>query len=345
MSARAAAQPGGAAGELSTGHDPYRRPVTVGVDLGGTKIAAVVCDAQSTVVHRLWRTHDVDGYDACLDLVEQAVRDCESAAGEEWTVTGVGLSLAAWIGPERQRVLRAANLGFADRPLAADLAQRLGKPVTLENDGDMALWAEVVRGAARGTRNVALLALGTGVGGGVLVDGRLLGGAGGLAGELGHVPVSDTGPECVCGGRGCLELYASGPALAAAARRDLVPLGGTGAGGSGAPTAADVVAAATRGDRAARTVLERAGHAVGVAVARLVPVLDPGLVLLAGSLAYAGCEVLLPAAREALAEHLILPGLRQPPPVELATCGPEAGAVGAAARARTAAHRPLPAAD
>lgn len=320
------------------------RPVTVGVDLGGTKIAAVVCDAQATVLHRLWRTHDADGYEDCLGLVEQAVRDCESAARGEWTVTAVGLSLAAWIGPDRRRVLRAANLGFADRPLAADLARRLGRPVVLENDGNMALWAEAVHGAARGTRDVVLLALGTGVGGGVVVDGRLLGGAGGLAGELGHVPVSDTGPECVCGGRGCLELYAGGPALVAAARRDLVPLGGTGSGGTGEPTAADVVAAATRGDRAARTVLERAGHAVGVAVARLVPVLDPELVLLAGSLAFAGREVLLPAARAALAGHLILPGLRQPPRIDLAACGPEAGAVGAAARARTEAPQPLPAA-
>ena len=189
------------------------------------------------------------------------------------------------------------------------------------------------------------------------------------------MPVSDTGPECVCGGRGCLELYASGPAIVAAARRDLVPLGGTGPGGgrsgrtgsgrtgssstasartgssgtgrgaAGAPTAADVVTAAARGDRSARRVLERAGHAVGMAVARLVPVLDPELVLLAGSLAYAGCEVLLPAAREALAEHLILTGLRQPPRIDLATCGPEAAAVGAAARARSAARGPLPTAD
>jgi glucokinase len=198
----------------------------------------------------------------------------------------------------------------------------------------MALWAEVTCGAAQNVRNVALLTLGTGVGGGVVVDGQLLGGAGGLAGELGHVPVADTGPECVCGGTGCLELFASGPALLAAARGDLTPQDGT----AGPSTPADVVAAATRGDRDARTVLERAGHAVGLAVARFVPVLDPELVLLGGSLAFAGSEVLLPAAREGLRSNLILSDLRTPPRLDLATCGPEAGAVGAAACALAATH-------
>jgi len=166
-----------------------------------------------------------------------------------------------------------------------------------------------------------MLTLGTGVGGGIVAAGRLLTGAAGLAGELGHLPAADDGPPCACGGRGCLEIYASGPAVARQAARAKP--------GSAPLTAEDVVAAARAGVPEATRALAGAGEAVGRAVARLVPVLNPDLVLLGGGLAAGATDLVLIPARRALAEATPLSNVVAAPPIRLATCGADAGALGA----------------
>jgi glucokinase len=298
--------------------------LAVGIDIGGTKIAAVLVDEKNAIVHRLWRRHQVAGYESCLDVIESGIREClEIAYRRGADVAGAGLSLAAWIGADRQRVLRSANLGFTDRPIGDDLRDRLGLPVVVDNDGNMAAIAESVLGAARGVADFALLTLGTGVGGGVMVDGRLLVGASGLAGELGHVPVDRSGPRCVCGGVGCLELYASGRAVAERARPEL-------GHAAVSATAADVVRAADQGHAGAKRILTDVGRHIAVAASHFVALLDPRLILLGGSLAFAAGNYIVPAATTALSETVSLPDLRDAVRVELAGCGPEAGAVGAA---------------
>jgi glucokinase len=316
---------------------PKMTTVTVGIDLGGTKVCAVLVSETGAVRHRFWQRHEVRDYDSAITSIERAVTHCLAIAEtRSWQVGGIGVAIAAWLGADRGQVLEAANLGFTRRPLRADLRSRFGLPLSLVNDADAAALAEARFGAATGEPVLVLLTLGTGVGGGIVADGRLATGASGLAAELGHIRVTDGAPDwsCVCGTTGCLETVASGPAVA---RRgsELVAAGKARVlrdiAGENTVTSKDVVAAAKAGDDAANGLLAEAGDHVGTALAMIASVLDPSVVLLGGGLATGAGDVLLDAARDGLRARLSLAHLRAAPPIRLATFGAEAGAVGAAA--------------
>ena len=251
----------------------------------------------------------------------------------------MGLSVAGWLSRDRLEVRTAANLGLAATPLAALAEARLNCPVLMENDGNAAAFAEYVRGAGRAAEVLMLITLGTGVGGGIVVSGALAGGSHGLAAEIGHLPIDPAGPDCCCGGRGCLELYASGPGLAAQARaRAGQPEGAAilslAGGQPGQITARQVVAAARGGDAWAAGLLARAGRAVARAVACVTPVLDPDLVVLSGSVAMSAGDLILGPARRQLARAPALPAVLSPVPIVLGQTGPGAAALGAAELAR-----------
>jgi glucokinase len=315
--------------------EPDGRAV-IGLDLGGSTVRAVVT-GPGGVLYRAEVRHAARGYPAVLALVEQVVAQCHQALGRQplgtRAVRAVGVAVAGWLSADREQLLAAANLGVADVPLRRDLERRLGLPVTVDNDGNAAALAEVRAGAGVHARMLVMLTLGTGVGGGIVASGTLIAGAAGLAGELGHLPSAPSaadGPPCACGGRGCLEIYASGPAVARQATRARNPGAQPAAGpGPGPLTAEDVVAAARAGDPASAQVLAAAGEAVGRAVARLIPVLNPDLVLLGGGLAVGAADLVLIPARRALAEATPLSNVAAAPPIQLATCGADAGALGA----------------
>jgi glucokinase len=303
--------------------EPARlEPALLGLDLGGSTVRAVVTSPDG-VLHRATVRHTARGYPVVLALLEQVVAQCQQAIAPR-PVRAAGLAVAGWLSADREQLIAAANLGVTGAPLRRDLEQRLRLPVTVDNDGNAAALAEARAGAGRDARMLVMLTLGTGVGGGIVASGRLLTGAAGLAGELGHLPSTDDGPTCACGGRGCLEVYASGTAVARQAARagltrpDGQPL-----------TAEDVVAAARAGTAEATQALAAAGQAVGRAVARLVPVLNPDLVLLGGGLTAGAADLVLVPARQALAEATPLSNVVAAPPVRLATCGADAGALGA----------------
>lgn len=300
-------------------------PALIGIDLGGTTVRAVVT-GPGGVLHRATVRHTARGYPAALALAEQVVAQCRQALGPR-PVRAVGVAVAGWLSADREYLLAAANLGVAGVPLRRDLERRLGLPVTVENDGNAAALAEARAGAGLHARMLVMLTLGTGVGGGIVAAGSLLTGAAGLAGELGHLPSGGEGPPCACGGQGCLEAYASGPAVAAAWRAD--PARRQMSTGD-VLSAEDVVSAARAGDRAAAGVLQAAGQAVGWAVAQLVPVLNPDLVLLGGGLMAGATDLLLIPARRALIAGTPLSEVAAAPPIHLATCGADAGALGAA---------------
>jgi glucokinase len=289
-------------------------PVVVGVDIGGTKVLGVAVGAGTVVLRRVYETHSARGPSAVADLVASIVARC--ADGER--VSAVGIAVAGWLGPGRDTVLRAANLGLRDDRLGAAVAVRAGAPVVLDNDGNAAALAEDRFGAARGCRVSMTVTVGTGVGGGVVVDGRLLAGAHGLAGEVGHMCLDEDGPACVCGGRGCLESYASGPAIARAADR---------------PSAFDVVRAARSGDRVALAALSAAGSALGRGIGRLAVALDPDIVVIGGGVAAGAGGLLLDPVRRALRAAGSLSVVADPPVVRPAACATDAGALGAAALA------------
>lgn len=308
---------------MAAGED---RPVAVGLDVGGTKLAAALIAGDGARTERAEIPSPVGSSAELLAAVEEVVGRLDP---DGRLPVGIGF---AGIVTRDGTVRYGPNVDVTDLPLAAELAGDRDAPVVVLNDASAAMAGELHAGAARGVDDAVLLTLGTGVGGGLAVDGRLVHGAGGFAGELGHLLVEDGGRACPCGNHGCLEAYASGHAIAAVAAERL-RAGGPGAADSpleaDTVTGRDVAAAAGDGDALALGVLEWAGGWLGVALASLVNALDPALVVVGGGVvAGAGAE-LLPVARKVVADRVVGAAHRTIPPVVPAELGNDAGLVGA----------------
>jgi glucokinase len=308
---------------------PIDKVPAIGLDIGGTKIVAAVVDHGGRILtQRLVDTPD-DG-ERRLAAVIALVRELREEHGLTHTTVGVGAAGLV----DLDGVMRfAPNLDWRDYPLRSVLAEELGLPVQVENDANAAAWAEYVVGAGHDASIGALmLTVGTGVGGGLVMDGKLVRGAHGLAAEVGHIIVSDGGAQCPCGNRGCLEAYASGTAIGRSAREAVAA--GTLAEGSSlygveALTGAEVGAAASAGDASACALLADAGRWLGVGIATLVNALDPEIVIIGGGVAQAG-TLLLDPATVAYHERVIARAHRELPPVVRARLGDDAGVIGAA---------------
>lgn len=301
---------------------------TVGVDLGGTKCLAVAMEGGQVVEERRVATPVGDA--ALLDAVACLAEDMRDGGA----VVGVGVGAPGLV--DRTGVLRfAPNLpGIEDLAIRAHLESRLGVKVRVDNDATCAALGERHAGAARGYDDVILATLGTGIGGGIVSGGRLLRGANGFAGEIGHMVVDPDGPFCPCGRRGCWERFASGGALgrvgqAAAAAGRAIRVMELAGGDTAAVRGEHVTAAAAEGDAQARVVLSDFGWWVALGLANLANVFDPQAFVLGGGLVEAG-DLLLGPVRIAFAEQLT--GARSRPDVAIlpATLGEHAGAIGAA---------------
>jgi glucokinase len=255
-----------------------RRGVTIGVDVGGTTVAAGVVAPDGRVLESCQAPTHARGAGTALDTVVvllERLRDAARVRGLE--LTGVGLGVPGIADAERGVV--GADIHYvpelAGVPLAELLSRRLDLPVFVDNDVNVLALAEWTWGAGRGARSLVMLALGTGVGGGIILDGRLHRGRAGFGGELGHVPIDFDGPPCICGGRGCLKAYVSGTDIALRAGQRL-----------GRPTsAAEVFHLADAGDPVAGAVVEEVCRALGAGLAVIVNGLNPERILLAGSVA------------------------------------------------------------
>ncbi len=286
---------------------------TLGIDLGGTSIKVAVVelgDPPRILAEDRAATHAELGPDAVLDRMAELGRRAIAEAGP---VERVGVGAPGPLDLEGGRALSMTNLpGWESRPIVAQLEERLGLPVALINDARAFTLAELEAGAGRGCRDIVCFALGTGVGGGVVVDGKLLLGLNGTAGEIGHQTIEPDGPPCPCGSRGCLEQYVSGPSIACAA---------------GKATAEEAFAAARAGDPVAAEALERAGTYLGIGIANVVLTVGPERVIVGGGVAEAGDLLLGPARREFARRNRMMPIER----VEIVTAelGARAGAIGA----------------
>jgi fructokinase len=267
--------------------------IRIGVDFGGTKIEAAALDEGGAILSRLRQPTPWD-YDAAIRTIGELVNETEAAAGR---AERIGFAIPGSISP-RTGVIRNANSTFLNgRPFAEDLERALGRPVRLANDANCLAVSEAVDGAGAGFGTVFAMILGTGVGGGVAVGGRVMGGGNGVAGEVGHMPLPWAGPEetpgpdCWCGLKGCMELYVSGPAF----ERDHKALGGP-------PLKADkIIEAARAGGAAAMAALDRYVERLARGIAVIVDVLDPDVIVLGGGMS--NIEELydrLPAAIEPL---------------------------------------------
>ncbi|MGA7203726.1 MAG: ROK family protein [Specibacter sp.] len=267
----------------------------IGVDIGGTKIAAGLIDDAGNVLARS-QCPTPQGGEAIADAVAQLL--VRLTADRPGAV--VGVAVPGYVSTDHRTVANAANLELVDARLADWIEDRINVNAVVVNDANAALWAEYRFGAARRVQDVVMVTVGTGIGGGLLVNGELVPGAHGFAGEVGHMVVEPGGRPCGCGTLGCLDRYASGTAL-----------------GREVHSEADFA---------------EIGHWLGVGLSQVVMLLDPGVILLGGGVSAAGAALTAPT-QETLNRLLAGHGRETAPPVRLAQLGPDAGFIGAAAYA------------
>jgi glucokinase len=309
--------------------------VWVGVDVGGTKVLAGVVDDDGRVVRTA--RGETPGRRVDPRLVEDAVVDAVARAAAGVPLAGVGLAAAGFVDPGGERVMFAPHLPWRGDPVRQRLEDRLGAPVALDNDANCAALAESTYGAAIGTASSLMITLGTGIGGAFVLDGRVLRGHNGMAGEFGHMKVVPGGHPCPCGGEGCWEQYSSGHALVRYARERIgqepTMLEQLCDGDPARLTGPMVTAAASDGDLTARQAFWSVGDWLGLGAANLVAAFDAEVVVVGGGVSAAG-ERLLEPARAALRRSLVAAEHRAVPRMVTATLGPEAGLVGGAVFAR-----------
>lgn len=300
----------------------------IGVDIGGTRLRAASVAADGTVVAREATTRPAaDGPEGFGPEVVVALEQLVRRLGPDLPL---GIGIASLVDAEG-RLVDAPNLEVDGFPLRERLVEALGPSVTVVNDATAACLAEARVGAAAGHDDVVLLTVGTGVGGGAMVAGRLLRGAHGMATEFGHIVVAEGGRRCPCGTHGCLEAYASGRAVGDIAAEWLAQ-GRTSAALAREPVVdgAAVTRAARDGDPLATEVVTEAGRWLGVGIAGLVNALDPAVVLVGGGAGEAMQQWLLPAARSAAEPRVLGHRRRVLPAITPAALGDDAGVVGAA---------------
>lgn len=320
----------------------------IGVDIGGTKVAAALMrvslppdDPHSFgevhsphIILRATLSTDVSSEVACVGSILACIA---RVMPDEALVDGIGVGVASLMDVARGRAVHSVHLPLTDMPLGDVLRRRLGLPVAVDNDATVACIGEHMFGVGAGVREMLMLTLGTGVGGGIICGGRPYRGAGGAAGELGHIVVDANGPECPgdCPGRGCLEAYVSGTAMSALAlaAAQAQPSSGLGRALRAGETVDSrlLTRLAVGGDDAAVALLARGGEYLGAGLVTLVNIFNPELIVVGGGAAAAG-DLLLEPARRVLAQRALRPA-RDQVQVLPALLGPDAGVVGAAALA------------
>jgi glucokinase len=307
-----------------------------GIDVGGTKIAGAVVDVDGTILEE----SRVESPASDVEAIEQAIAGLVADLRTRHAVERVGVGAAGYVDAGRARVLFAPNLAWRDLDLRAELEEHIDLPVVIENDANSAAWGEFAFGAGADVDDLLMVTVGTGVGGGLVLDGELYRGAFGVAAEIGHLRVVPDGHLCGCGKRGCLEQYASGSALVREARTAatgrsaqaswlLERAGGDPVGITG-PL---ITAAAQDGDPFAVELLASVARWLGAGIASLAAVLDPAAVVIGGGVSEAG-DLLLDPMRAAFESHLSGHGYRPVAEIRLATLGNKAGVIGAADLAR-----------
>ena len=310
----------------------------IGVDIGGTKIAAGVVAEDGNILARARRVTEPD--DAAS--IDRAVCDVYEELSRDFEIGAIGVAAAGFVNSDRSTVLFAPNIAWRDYPLQENVRALLKNDVrgVVENDANAAGWAEFRFGAGRDVQDMLLLTVGTGLGGAIVVGGNLVRGAWGVAAEVGHMRVVPNGHYCGCGNEGCWEQYASGSALVRDAQAALVTqperatrlleLAGRDITALEGPHVTD---AARQGDPLAIELLAELGRWIGEGSATVAALLDPALIVIGGGVGAAG-ELVLGPARHAYESSLSARGFRPRAEFQVADMGNEAGIVGAADLAR-----------
>jgi glucokinase len=306
---------------------------SIGVDLGGTKMLVGALSGTEA----LWESREASTGRTEAELVELLVREVSEAHVARPDAVAVGLGIPATVNHDKGIAVSAVNLPLADLPILDLVAERVGLPVFVDNDANVAALAEHLYGAARGATDVVMLTIGTGIGGGLILNGAIYRGATGAGAELGHTVIDINGPPCQgnCPGRGCIETMASGTAIGregrAAAESDPDSVLATMLAEGHPVDGKAVTEAALAGDPASIAVFDLVGTRLGVALASFANTFEPNVIVVGGGVMAAG-DLLLDPARRTLRERALRP--MNEIPVVAAELGADAGMIGAAAMAR-----------
>ena len=309
----------------------------LGIDLGGSKILTAVVDSQGKM---LSRDHSVtpaqEGHEAVINsILKSAYHALGQANIAISALTAVGIGVAGISNPETGILFTSPNLpGWRNIPLRDIMQEKLGKRAFVINDANSAALGELYFGAARGARNFIYITISTGIGGGIVIDGKIYGGAIGTAGEVGHMTIDDDGPVCNCGNRGCWETLASGTALARGARQRIkegirTSILENADGELERVTAQIIHKAAERGDSLAKELIARTGYYIGIGLANLINIFNPELIVIGGGLSNIG-DMLLDPAFEVAGERAYKEAFRAVR-FAYAELGRNSGVIGAAA--------------
>ena len=313
--------------------------LAIGIDIGGTKIIGGVVDRSGTILDRERRETPPEGG---MTTVERIAEVAKSLASRH-EVDVVGVSLAGFISKDRKRMETNPNIAnMKGLAIHDELERATGLAIHLENDANCAAWGEYKFGAGRDANPMIMVTVGTGIGGGLIIDGKLLVGAFGTAGEIGHVPVIPNGEICGCGMRGCLEQYASGNALRRYVRRAIEKTPNLGAKvlalGDGTLEGIEgphITAAASEGDPIALAAFNEIGEWLGYAIAGLSSIVDPAVIVIGGGVIDAG-DILLDPIRSSADRHSPMRTSHAMAEIVAAKLGNDAGLVGVADLARIA---------
>jgi len=312
--------------------------LTVGVDVGGTKVLGGVVDASGKVLATSRRDTPREGGNELTKTIATVALELM----QDHSITAVGVSAAGFVSSDRKTILATPNIAdWNGVQLDLELTKLIGLPVVIENDANAAAWGEAKFGAGRNQAHMMMLTIGTGVGGGIVVNNELYRGAFGIAAEFGHLRVVPEGHLCGCGARGCFEQYASGSALRRHAREaisaspDLARnLLARGDGTIDGLTGQAITDAAREGDAVALAAFQTTAQYLGAGIASLAVLLDPSCVVIGGGVIDAG-EILLAPTREAMKRYMPFAGKHPYPEIVAAELGNEAGLVGVADLARS----------
>lgn len=315
--------------------------LSLGVDIGGTKILAGAVSESGEVLSEHRVPSPAQNPEEMVATVANLIETVISEVGE---VAAIGVAAAGFINLEGSKVLYAPNLNWRNEPLQQRISERIGRSVVVENDANAAGWAEFRFGAAKENNSMAMLTLGTGVGGAVVDGGRLMRGGYGIAGELGHITVVRDGLLCGCGRLGCVEQYASGTALLRSANQladSSDPLGARVRqlrDQAGQLSGHEAYQAVSENDPGALMLVEKAAEHLASAMGSIVAVLDPEVFVIGGGLSELG-EALLEPLRREFAKQLPAQGFRPQAKVIRAKFSNQAGLIGAAELARESAGK------
>jgi glucokinase-like ROK family protein len=317
------------------------RGYVVGVDFGATHLSVLVADISARILEEVELQINIqDGPEACLAEADRQVRKAVANAGLELKeILAIGMGVPGPIDSEAGMVVSPPLMPGWDRyPIRDTLEKKWGCPVSVNNDAELGALGEWAFGAGRGERNLAYIKVGTGIGAGLLLEGQIYRGVSGSAGEIGHLTIDENGPMCTCGNQGCLEAIAGGRAIAEQAQEaalkgkrtqlsGIVPVENI--------TARDVASAARKGDLLAQQILARAGSHIGIAIAGLVNLFNPGMVIIGGGVAQTG-DILLEPMRQAV-ERRSLPAATRIVRITTAMLGRRSSSMGAVIQALTIA--------